>query len=115
MIINLSPQRREDTLTIFKVGDILTINGETFDLSPIQEGDTLPASAISSPWFLNKVERIGGELELTLIFPNPQNFSPEQAFPVPLVGVPDGAVMLPKPLPEPTSLASGDEAGVSNQ
>ncbi|WP_323151451.1 hypothetical protein [Pseudomonas glycinae] len=100
MIINLSPQRREDVLSIIKSGDVLTINGEVFDLSPIQEGDTLPASAISSPWFLNKVERNGGELELTLIFPNPRNFSQEQAFPVPLVNIPDGVVQLPQPLPD---------------
>ncbi|RBL69796.1 hypothetical protein C3E98_019065 [Pseudomonas sp. MWU13-2625] len=98
MIINLSPQRREDALSIIKSGDVLTLNGEVFDFSLIQEGDTLPASAITSPWFLNKVERNGGELELTLIFPNPPNFSQEQAFPVPLVDIPDGAVQLPQPL-----------------
>lgn len=99
MIINLSPQRREDALSIIKSGDVLTINGEAFDFSSIQDGDTLPASAISSPWFLNKVERNGGELELTLLFPNPPNFSQEQAFPVPLMNIPDGVVQLPQPLP----------------
>lgn len=98
MIINLSPQLRDDTLSIIKSGNVLTINGEAFDFSPIQEGDTLPATAIDSPWFLDKVERKEGELELTLLFPNPPNFSPEQAFPVPLVGVPDGPVKLPQPL-----------------
>lgn len=99
MKINLTPQRREDTLEVIKQGNILVVNGETFDFSPMADGDTLPATAINSIWFLNKVERIGGELELTLLLPNPWNYSQEQAFPVPLVDVPDGPVLFPAPLP----------------
>lgn len=100
MRIILSPQRRDDTLEVHKVGDVLTVNGEAFDLSLINEGDTLPREAISSIWFSDKVERVGGELIVTLLFPNPRNYSPEQAFPVPLESVPDGPVVFPGPLPE---------------
>jgi len=100
MIIKLSPVRRDDTLEVVKLGDILTINGEDFDFSAIGEGDTLPANAILSEWFASEVNRINGEIELTLILPNPVNHSPEQAFPIPLVDVPDGVVMLPQPLPD---------------
>jgi hypothetical protein len=87
---------------VVKSGDILKVNGEDFDFSQIGEGDTLPASAISSEWFnRGAVDRINGELVLTLTLPNPWNFSPEQAFPVPLVAVLDGPVVFPAPLPEP--------------
>ncbi|NBB61309.1 hypothetical protein GVN18_18685 [Pseudomonas sp. ODNR1LW] len=96
MKIILSPSRRDDTLTLVKDGDRLIINGETFDFSPLGEGDTLPSSAIASNFFLKAVDRIKGELELTLILPNPWNASHEQLFPVPLFNVPDGPVALPQ-------------------
>lgn len=98
MKIILSPQRRDDTLDVIKNGDILTVNGEDFDLSPIGEGDTLPWGAVNSLWFAGDIDRINGELVLTLLFPNPWNYSQEQAFPVPLENVPDGPVQFPLPL-----------------
>jgi hypothetical protein len=98
MLINLSPQRRDETLEVVKAGDFLTVNGEDFDFSPMGEGDTLPASAISSIWFFDKVDRVDGELVLTLYLPLPYNYSHEQAFPVPLESVPDGLVAFPQPL-----------------
>lgn len=100
MRIKLSPQRREDTLNVSRAGSALTINGEVFDFSRMADGDSLPASAISSPWFIGQVDCAGGELELTLILPLPANYSPEQAFPADLIGVPDGPVIFPGPLPE---------------
>lgn len=101
MIIKLSPQRRDDTLTVIKYGKVLNVNGEDFDFSPMQEGSTLPLNAISSQWFAGDVEMINGELTVTLLLPNPSNYSPEQAFPVALVNVPDGEVRFPQPLPSP--------------
>jgi len=110
MKINLSPQLRGDTLAVVKNGEVLTVNGEEFDLSPIGCGDTLPASAITSPWFTGQVDRINGELVLTMILPLPDNYSPAQAFPHPLVNVPDGVVMFPAPLPPViTKEAIGEE------
>ncbi|MCH4880103.1 hypothetical protein EQV97_22345 [Pseudomonas sp. TMW22090] len=100
MIINLSPQRRDDTLVAFKTGNKLNLNYEEFDFSKLGEGDTLPSNAIGSNWFFGNVERRAGELELTLLLPNPVNYSPAQAFPVPLVNVPDGQVVFPRPLPD---------------
>lgn len=99
MIIYLSPQRRDDTLAVTKAGDRLVVNGESFDFSQVGEGDTLPLAAIDSMWFSGDVFRADGDLSVTLLFPNPWNYSPEQAFPVPLKEVPDGAIALPKPLP----------------
>lgn len=103
MKINLSPQRRDDTLELSVAGAVLTVNGEPFDFSQMADGDTLPASAITSEWFMGDVHKSDGELELTLILPLPANYSPAQAFPVPLVITADGPVALPQPLliPEP--------------
>ncbi|WP_433766627.1 hypothetical protein [Pseudomonas putida] len=103
MKIFLSPQRRDDTLELSRAGAVLTVNGEAFDFSPMTAGDTLPASAISSSWFSGEVSNIAGELELTLLLPLPANFSQEQAYPVPLLNVPDGDVHLPQPLPGPAA------------
>lgn len=101
MIIKLSPQRRDDTLTVIRSGSALIVNGETFDLSRMDDGDTMPQGAISSDWFAGDVEKSGGELTVTLLLPLPSNFSHEQAFPVDLINVPDGVVVLPQPLPDP--------------
>ena len=84
MKIFLSPQRRDDTLSVVRCGDLLVVNDEPFDFSAVEEGDILPRSAIASEWFAGDVTRVNGELELTLILPNPANFSQAQAFPVPL-------------------------------
>ncbi|MDR8383962.1 MULTISPECIES: hypothetical protein [Pseudomonas] len=100
MKIILSPQRRDDTLEVIKQGDVLVVNGESFDLSRVGEGDTLPRSAIESIWFAGPVDRINGELTLALLLPLPWNYSQEQAFPVPLENVPDGLVLFPRPLSE---------------
>ena len=100
MKIILSPQRRGSTLELIKQGSTLFVNGEAFDFSKIKDGDTLPRAAIKSDWFAGPVEMVDGELILTLIMPNPWNYSQEQAFPLPIEDVKDGVVPLPKPLPE---------------
>ena len=107
MRIILSPQRRSDTLSVVRAGSVLIINGESFDFSKMGDGDTLPRMAIASEWFAGDVEKTDGELTVILWLPNPENYSPEQAFPVPLENVPDGPVALPQPLPEPE--AGGQE------
>ena len=101
MIIHLSPQRRDDTLTVTKQGDTLTINGEAFDLSVIPEGATLPADAISSEFFSGPVERIDGVLHVTLTLPHGPNPVQEVAFPADIIDPPDGEIELPKNPPEP--------------
>jgi hypothetical protein len=103
MKVTLIPQGRSETLQVIKSGDVLIVNGEEFDLSLVGEGDTLPADAIASPWFWDKVERINGKLELSLFLPLPWNYSQEQLFPKPLLNVPDGVVALPPPLDEEQS------------
>lgn len=101
MIIKLSPQRRDDTLELIKKGSVLTINGEEFDLTPMTNGSTLPMGAVTCEWLASDVEMQDGQIVLTLLLPLPVNYSQEQAFPSDMVGVPDGPVLLPQPLPEP--------------
>lgn len=99
MIINLSPIRSDEELSVIKQGATLILNGEPFDFTNIGDGDTLPLEAIESTWFAEAVIKTGDTIEVTLRLPLPANFSPEQAFPVPLLNVPDGVVQLPQPLP----------------
>lgn len=110
MRIKLTPQRRDDTLEVVKAGSILTLNSKTFDFSRMNDGDTLPGSAILSDWFAGDVDNISGDLTLTLLLPLPANFSPEQAFPADLLNVPDGPVIFPQPLPEPTIEVKSEES-----
>jgi hypothetical protein len=105
MIINLSPFRSDEALTVIKSGDVLTLNGENFDFSRMADGDTLPLGAVDSQWFGGPVDRVGADLLLTLRLPLPMNYSQEQAYPVPLANVPDGEVSLPQPQPLPLPAA----------
>ena len=101
MRIELRPIRSDNTLSVIRSGDSLLINGEVFDFSPMTGGATLPASAINSQRFAGQVDRVDDKLELTIFLPLPINFSPEQAYPEPLLDVADGAVSLPQPLADP--------------
>lgn len=95
MRVSFSPQRREGPLLVTKFGDILTINGEAFDLSILPDGATIPAGGVPCSWIAGPVERIGGDLHLTLILPHGPNPSEAVAFPAPLVNPPDGALAIP--------------------
>lgn len=100
MIIKLSPVRMDETLVVSRAGDVLTANGETFDFTQLPEGATLPAEAIESDWFAGPVERISGELHLTLRLPHGPNPSQEVAFPEPISVTQDGPVALPFDAPQ---------------
>jgi len=100
MRIKLSPRRMDETIDVFRSGSKLIINGVEFDFSQVAPGDTLPLSAIPADRFDGNVDNVNGELTLTLVLPNPWNYSPEQAFPIDLINVADGRVELPKPLPD---------------
>lgn len=97
MIINLTPQRLDEQLSASLAGDVLTLNGQSFDFSRLPEGASLPADAVDSPWFERpgKIERISGELRLTLILPNGPSPSAETAFPSPIHVTEDGPIALP--------------------
>jgi hypothetical protein len=96
MKINLSPQRRDDTLTVSKQGDTLTINGTAYDFSVIPDGATLPKDATDCEWLASDVERIDGVLHLTLLLPHGVNASEAARFPQPIVNPADGTLELPR-------------------
>ena len=95
MKITLSPTRRDETLTASRDGDTLTLNGEEFDFSPLEESETLPADAIDSPWITGDVTRTDGVLHLTLRLPHGGNAPEETRFPEPVIDPPDGEIALP--------------------
>ena len=96
MKIYLSPQRRDDTLTVTKHGDVLTINGTEYDFTDLPNGGTLPADAVDSEYIIDSVDRVDGDLELTLLLPHGPNATEAARFPQPIIDPADGKVELPK-------------------
>ena len=105
MIINLLAQRNDDDQpTVTVTGDTITINGDSFDFSPLAEGSTLPSDAIDSEWIIGDVTRTDGEIVLSLLLPHGSRAPHETRFPEPITVTTDGPVELPiynEPLPEP--------------
>ena len=104
MFITLTPMRRDDSLTLHRAGDVLTVNGQVFDFSALPEGGLLPQAAVACDWLASDVERRDGVLHLTLILPHGPMaaLAPPGAqallFPAPLLLVEDGPVALPAPV-----------------
>ena len=96
MKINLSPQRRDDQLTVLKEGDVLTINGTEYDFTDLPDGGTLPAEAVDCEYVIGSVNRVNGELELKLLLPHGADASKAARFPEPIIDPADGEVELPK-------------------
>ena len=96
MRISFSPQRRDGSLTLEKTtGDRLRINGELFNFNPLGDGDTIPAGTVPCEWIIGPVERIDGEICLTLILPHGQNPSEAVAFPQTITVYEDGEIAVP--------------------
>lgn len=71
MIIRLFPFLMEDIIEASVMGDVITINGESIDLSGIPTGYRLPGSAVGNAFFVETdyIERIDGVLNFTLRLP----------------------------------------------
>ncbi|SER03916.1 hypothetical protein [Thalassovita taeanensis] len=95
MKITLIPQRRNEVLDLSRSGDTLTINGETFDLSGIPEGASLPRDAVSCDWLASDIERVDGTLRLSLILPHGATAPDAATFPTPITVTEDGPIDLP--------------------
>lgn len=102
MLIRLSPVRHETQLALEVAGDVLTINGQPYDFSPVPEGGLLPREAVECEWLASDVERIDGEIHLTLILPHGAEAPEETRFPEPIHVTEDGPVALPPYDEEPT-------------
>lgn len=106
MKIKLSPQVRDDALSVIKNGDKLTINGTEYDFTTLPEGATLPLYTelengdvvrnIDCEWIASDVQRINGELDFTLLFPINAEASEAARFPEPMIDPADGELELPK-------------------
>jgi hypothetical protein len=95
MHIQLSPVRRDETLSVEVEGDTLILNGEAFDFAPLPAGATLPRAAIASDWFAGDVRRDeAGDLHLALVLPHGAEAPDETLFPAPITAQ-DGPVPLP--------------------
>lgn len=89
MKISLSPQRRDDTLEVIRSSaDVLIINGSLFDFTNLPDGATI--AEVPCEWIVGPVERIDGNLHLTLILPHGPNPSAAVAFPAPIIDPPAG-------------------------
>ena len=95
MLINLSPTRSDKILSISKSADTLTINGVPYDFSQLPNGATLPREAINCEFIVSDVNRINGEIELTILLPHGADASHEARFPEPINMTNDGQVVLP--------------------
>ena len=105
MQIDFSPMRHDATLCLSRSGDVLTINGAAYDFSPIPEGATLPRAAVACDWLASDVERVDGELRLTLILPHGPDAPRDTLYPARLEQVPDGDI----PVPAPSVLTHSEE------
>ena len=95
MLINFSPIRSDRALEISKSADTLTINGVPYDFSQLPNGGTLPREAIGCEFIVSDVNRVNGEIELTILLPHGANASHEARFPEPINMTNDGQVVLP--------------------
>jgi|TARA_R100000081_G_C4760325_1_gene139476 hypothetical protein len=108
MKLSFTPTRMNNQYEASVSGDALTIDGEVLDFGPLPDGATLPKDDVDCPWLASDVERIDGEICLTLMLPHGANAPEETRFPE-MVTVAEGEVVLPpydvepepKPEPEP--------------
>ncbi|MFP5424685.1 MAG: tail fiber assembly protein [Gammaproteobacteria bacterium] len=94
MIIKLSPVRSDSMLSVFESNDILEINSVSLDFSRLPDGATLPVEAVGCESVIAPVERVNGELVLTLMLPHAADAPHAARFPLDLYPD-DGKVQLP--------------------
>ena len=96
MIIKLSPICWDRELSVSKAGDVLTINDEVFDFSPLPDGSLLPRAAVNCEFIVGDVRRLGGVLVVPLLMPHAAEASEAARFPQDIVNPPDGLLELPQ-------------------
>ena len=96
MYITLSPQIREGSLKASIKGDILTINGVSYDFTPLLEGSSLSSDAIDCVYIIDKVTRKNGVISLTLLLPIGFDAPTGASFPQPINAIQDGVINFPE-------------------
>lgn len=97
MQITWSPMRSDQTLSLSKSGDVLTVNGEVYDLTVIEEGDVLPRNAVVGElevFLASEITRVAGVLHLTLRVPHGPDAGPG-ARSISSITANDGVIDLP--------------------
>lgn len=95
MRIKLSPTGDDMQIAVTKNGDELTVNGQVLDFTRLPDGATLPAGSIACEWITVPVERVDGDLVVTLRLPHGADAPEAARFPVDIVNPADGPVLLP--------------------
>jgi hypothetical protein len=95
MRIEFSPMLTEGTLALHRAGDVLTVNGTTFDFTSLPEGGRLPRAAVPCPWLADDVRRIDGKVRVVLILPLADDAAVEVRFPAPLDPATAGVLAAP--------------------
>ena len=88
---------RSDTMPQLDVsvkGDVVTINGEVFDFSPLKDGDSLPRAATGSEHFVGVITKTGEDLNIELLMPYRWTEDSNILFPVDL-SIKSGTVKVP--------------------
>jgi len=96
MIIKLSPQISNKTLTIIKKDDILNINGCDYDLSNIKNEESIVASIFGCDFIVDKVYRVNNELIVKILLPITYQSSQSACFPDDIINPHNGELILPK-------------------
>lgn len=91
MHIIFTPQRRDDSLSVSKQGDVLTINGDAFDFSTIPDGGEIPE--VPSELIIGPVSRTSDQIQITLIRPYGATASEADISPAPLENAQDGIII----------------------
>lgn len=77
-------------------GDVLTIDGEDFDFSPMPEGGEIGSEHVASDWIIGvNVCRIDGEIRISMPLPIGPDAPEASRFPAPVIVNSDGPVTLP--------------------
>ena len=81
MLIKLSPQASDYETQISVNGDLLTVDGTTYDLSPIPDGGEVGAEEPA----IGKIKRVDGKVHITLLYRyNSKDCTLAQRFPAPI-------------------------------
>jgi hypothetical protein len=94
MLIEFTPQRSDDHLTLERQGDTLIVNDQPLDFSPLPEGAELPAEAVDCAFLIGSITRKDGVLRFRMILPHGPNATEAERMPQPLLVTKDGPISL---------------------
>lgn len=98
MHINFSPYcpiNPDEKISLYKLGDRLTVNEVELDFTQLPEGGILPAGATNNLFITGSVTRKDGHVVVNVRLPIPHDAAMEMSFPQPIFDAEDGAIQLP--------------------